>query len=95
MVPDNGLDQLQYPGLDQSLEVFVLLLIILAGVMAVDIDLHEDGEGTEEVYLLADLREILPELQDLVGPADLLADHLVGHCVDPLGGVVLGGWGDH
>lgn len=55
MVPDDGLDQLKYPGLDQALEVFVLLLIILAGVVAVDIDLHEDGERAEEVYLLADL----------------------------------------
>lgn len=84
MVSNDDLDQLQNPRLDQALEIFVLLLIIFAGVVAVDIDLYEDGEGAEEIDLLADLREVLPELKDLVGSSDLLADHLVGHCVHSL-----------
>lgn len=95
MVADDDLDQLQDPRLDQALEILVLLLLVLAGVVAVDVDLYEEGEGAEEVDLLADLGEVLAELQDLHGPADLLADHLVGHCIHPLGRVVLRGRSRH
>lgn len=56
MVSNDDLDQLQNPRLDQPLEIFILLLIIFAGVMTVYIDLNEDGEGAKEVDLLANLR---------------------------------------
>jgi len=85
----DGLQQLENPRLDQPLEIFVVLLLLLGFVGTDDVHLDEEGETAEEVHLPANLSNISLGVKYLSSSLYLVNQHLFSDHVDPLSRVVL------